>query len=216
MVRMAQDFTLRLPLIDGHGNFGSLDDGPAAPRYTEARLAAAGPGADGQPRRRRRGLRPQLRQPADAARGAAGGVPEPAGQRRQRHRRGHGHQHGPAQPRRGHRRRPAPDRQPGRHPRRPDGVSCPGPDLPTGGRIVGLDGHPRRLRDRPRLLQDPRQGGGRTAHRPPDRAGGHRTAVHGGSGKGHREDQGRASTPRSCRASPTSWTSPTASTACGW
>lgn len=41
MVRMAQDFSLRLPLIDGHGNFGSLDDGPAAPRYTEARMAAA-------------------------------------------------------------------------------------------------------------------------------------------------------------------------------
>ncbi|HEY1157715.1 MAG TPA: DNA topoisomerase IV subunit A [Arthrobacter sp.] len=41
MVRMAQDFSLRLPLSDGHGNFGSLDDGPAAPRYTEARLAAA-------------------------------------------------------------------------------------------------------------------------------------------------------------------------------
>ncbi|WP_018134396.1 DNA gyrase/topoisomerase IV subunit A [Acaricomes phytoseiuli] len=40
MVRMAQDFSLRLPLIDGHGNFGSLDAGPAAPRYTEARLAA--------------------------------------------------------------------------------------------------------------------------------------------------------------------------------
>ncbi|MBW4094080.1 MAG: DNA topoisomerase IV subunit A [Acidobacteria bacterium] len=41
MVRMAQSFSLRLPLIDGHGNFGSLDDGPAAPRYTEARLAAS-------------------------------------------------------------------------------------------------------------------------------------------------------------------------------
>jgi DNA gyrase subunit A len=41
MVRMAQAFTLRVPLIDGHGNFGSLDDGPAAPRYTEARLAAS-------------------------------------------------------------------------------------------------------------------------------------------------------------------------------
>ena len=32
MVRLAQDFILRVPLIDGHGNFGSLDDGPAAPR----------------------------------------------------------------------------------------------------------------------------------------------------------------------------------------
>ncbi|MFT6534153.1 MAG: DNA gyrase subunit A [Alpinimonas sp.] len=41
LVRMAQDFSLRLPLIDGHGNFGSLDDGPAASRYTEARLAGA-------------------------------------------------------------------------------------------------------------------------------------------------------------------------------
>ena len=41
MVRLAQDFNLRVPLIDGHGNFGSLDDGPAASRYTEARLSAA-------------------------------------------------------------------------------------------------------------------------------------------------------------------------------
>lgn len=40
LVRLAQPFTMRLPLVDGHGNFGSLDDGPAAPRYTEARLAA--------------------------------------------------------------------------------------------------------------------------------------------------------------------------------
>ncbi len=40
LVRMAQDFTLRYPLVDGHGNFGSLDpDPPAAYRYTEARLA---------------------------------------------------------------------------------------------------------------------------------------------------------------------------------
>ncbi len=41
LVRLAQDFSLRLPLIDGHGNFGSLDDGPAAARYTEARLSAS-------------------------------------------------------------------------------------------------------------------------------------------------------------------------------
>ncbi|WP_167202198.1 DNA topoisomerase (ATP-hydrolyzing) subunit A [Actinomyces respiraculi] len=40
LVRLAQPFTMRLPLVDGHGNFGSLDDGPAAPRYTEARLAS--------------------------------------------------------------------------------------------------------------------------------------------------------------------------------
>ena len=41
LVRMSQSFTMRMPLVDGHGNFGSLDDGPAAARYTEARLAAA-------------------------------------------------------------------------------------------------------------------------------------------------------------------------------
>jgi DNA gyrase subunit A len=39
MVRLAQDFSLNVPLIDGHGNFGSPDDGPAAARYTEARLS---------------------------------------------------------------------------------------------------------------------------------------------------------------------------------
>ena len=42
MVRMAQDFSLRQPLIDGHGNFGSVDgDSPAAMRYTESRLQKA-------------------------------------------------------------------------------------------------------------------------------------------------------------------------------
>ncbi|WP_195214925.1 DNA gyrase/topoisomerase IV subunit A [Bifidobacterium breve] len=48
MVRLAQPFAMRLPLVDGHGNFGSLDDGSAASRYTEARLgpAALGMNAD--------------------------------------------------------------------------------------------------------------------------------------------------------------------------
>ena len=42
LVRLSQDFSVRLPLVDGHGNFGSRDDGPAAARYTECRLDAAG------------------------------------------------------------------------------------------------------------------------------------------------------------------------------
>ena len=43
MVRMAQDFNFRYPLVDGHGNFGSIDgDPPAAQRYTEARLSPVG------------------------------------------------------------------------------------------------------------------------------------------------------------------------------
>src|SRR3984885_12855055 len=43
LARLAQPWTMRLPLVDGHGNFGSLggDSGPAAMRYTEARLTAA-------------------------------------------------------------------------------------------------------------------------------------------------------------------------------
>lgn len=42
MVRLAQDFNMRVPLVDGHGNFGSIDgDPPAAYRYTEARLTRA-------------------------------------------------------------------------------------------------------------------------------------------------------------------------------
>jgi DNA gyrase subunit A len=40
LVRMVQPWALRVPLVDGHGNFGSPDDGPAAMRYTECRMAA--------------------------------------------------------------------------------------------------------------------------------------------------------------------------------
>ncbi|MGI3784822.1 MAG: DNA topoisomerase (ATP-hydrolyzing), partial [Janthinobacterium lividum] len=41
LVRVAQPWSMRLRLVDGHGNFGSLDDGPAAMRYTECRMAPA-------------------------------------------------------------------------------------------------------------------------------------------------------------------------------
>src|SRR5690606_13613258 len=42
LVRLSQSFSMRVPLVDGHGNFGSLggDDAPAAMRYTESRLTA--------------------------------------------------------------------------------------------------------------------------------------------------------------------------------
>ncbi len=57
LVRMAQDFSMRLPLIDGQGNFGSVDgDPPAAMRYTESRLAQGGDGAARRPRQRHRQL----------------------------------------------------------------------------------------------------------------------------------------------------------------
>src|SRR4030081_3345750 len=45
LVRLAQDFSMRNPLVDGQGNFGSIDDDPAAAmRYTEARLSRIAPG----------------------------------------------------------------------------------------------------------------------------------------------------------------------------
>src|SRR3954452_9112292 len=41
LVRMAQPWSMRVPFVDGHGNFGSADDPPAAMRYTECRMAPA-------------------------------------------------------------------------------------------------------------------------------------------------------------------------------
>ena len=130
LVRLAQSFSLRVPLVDGHGNFGSLDDGPAAPALHRGAARAGGARADGEPRRGRRRLHPELRRPVPAARGAAGGVPEPARQRRDRHRGRHGDEHGAAQPHRGRRRRDPPARAPRRHASTSSWISCPAPTSP--------------------------------------------------------------------------------------
>ena len=113
IVRMAQDFSMRHMLVDGQGNFGSVDgDNAAAMRYTEIRLAKIahemladidketvdfGPNYDGSEKE-------PLVLPSQAA--------EPAGQRLGRHRGRHGDQHPAAQPERGRRRLPAPAAQP--------------------------------------------------------------------------------------------------------
>ena len=150
LVRMAQPFSLRHPLIDFHGNYGSPDFGPAAERYTECRLHPLAmqlladidedtvdmvPNYDGTHR---------------GAGRPAGAVPEPARQRQPGHRRRHGHEHPAAQPRRGHRRHDPPDRPPRRHARRPDAVRQ-GPGLPDRRQ------HPRPGRDHRRLPHRPRQ-----------------------------------------------------------
>ena len=105
LVRMAQPWSMRLPMIDGHGNFGSPDDSPAAMRYTECRMAPAAVAmtasidedtVDFKPNYDSREIEPTR---------AAGGDPQPARQRRHRHRGRHGHQHRAAQPGRGRRRR---------------------------------------------------------------------------------------------------------------
>ena len=79
-------------------------------------------GDDGRPRRRHRRLPAQLRRQGRRADRAAGRVPEPAGQRRLRHRGRHGHELRPAQPGRGGPGAAAPDQAPEGQPRRPDAV----------------------------------------------------------------------------------------------
>ena len=62
LVRMAQPFSLRYPLVDGQGNFGSVDgDPPAAMRYTEVPAGRNRRGAAGRHRQGHRRFRPQLR-----------------------------------------------------------------------------------------------------------------------------------------------------------
>ena len=125
LVRMAQDFSMRLPLIDGQGNFGSVDgDAPAAMRYTEVRLERVAGSlvddldkdtVDFQPNYDDSEREPVVL-PAQ--------LPQPPGQRRRRHRRRHGDQHPAAQSRRGDRCLRGADRQSRPLDRRPDRASC--------------------------------------------------------------------------------------------
>ena len=114
LVRMAQDFSMRMPLIDGHGNFGSVDnDPPAAMRYTESRLQALTTDS----------LLEDIESEtvdfvdnfdgiAAGTHGDAGAHPPAAAQRLHRHRRGDGHQHPSPQPHRADRWPAGPDRRP--------------------------------------------------------------------------------------------------------
>ena len=117
LVRMAQDFSMRVPLIDGQGNFGSVDgDPPAAMRYTEARLAKVAHSL----------LEDIDKDTVDFRDNYDGSEREPVvlparfpnllvnGARR--HRRRHGDQHPAAQSRRGDRRHHGADRRSGARP----------------------------------------------------------------------------------------------------
>ena len=150
LVRMAQEFSMRAPLVDGQGNFGSIDDDPAAAmRYTEARLAPIA-------REMLRDLdadtvdfQPNYDGNENGADGPAGALPEPARQRLERHRRRHGDEHPAAQPARDDRRHDRLHRRPGHRHRRPD-AAHEGPGLPDRRRDPRPHRHPRRVRDRPR------------------------------------------------------------------
>ncbi len=132
LVRMGQPFTLRYPLVDGQGNFGSLDgDPPAAMRYTEARLSAVGAEMLADLDQDTVDLDRQLRQHARRALRPALAHTQPAGQRRQRHRRRHVHQHPAAQPARAVRRHDARCWTTRTSPSARSWTSCPGRTSPT-------------------------------------------------------------------------------------
>ena len=141
MVRLAQDFNIRCPLVDGQGNFGSVDgDGAAAMRYTEARMAKLTmhllddidkDTVDFYPNFDETLMQPAVlpsRFPNLLVNGSSGiavgmatNIP-------------------PHNLRRGHRRRGLHDRQPRMHRGGPDAVHIKGPDFPTGGIILGRSG----------------------------------------------------------------------------
>ena len=82
LVRLAQDFSMRYPLVDGQGNFGSVDgDAPAAMRYTEARLTGDRRRDARRHRQGDRRLRGQLRRHPAPADGPAVEAAEPPRQR---------------------------------------------------------------------------------------------------------------------------------------
>ena len=110
MARLAQDFNVRYPLVDGQGNFGNIDgDNPAAARYTEARMTAAAEALLEGLDENAVDFRDNYDGTPDRAGRAARALPEPAGQRVERHRGRHGDQHPAAQHRTSCRRLPAPD-----------------------------------------------------------------------------------------------------------
>ena len=192
IVRMAQDFSMREPLVDGQGNFGSVDgDAAAAMRYTEIRLTAPRRGA--ARRRHRQGdrrLDAQLRRVPLGADRPAVEVPEPPRERRRGDRRRHGDEDPAAQPRRGVRRGDPPPREPERRARR-------APPRPAGPRLPDGRHHPRPAGDR-RGLPDAAAASSRCAGGPRSRRSTkgrprvdrrHRDPLPGEQGAPHRADR---------------------------
>ena len=103
MVRLAQDFSMRYLLVDGHGNFGSVDgDPPAAYRYTEARLSKISNEMLRDIDKDTVDWDPNFDETRKEPRVLALPLPQPAGQRFLRHRCRHGDQHSAPQLSGGH------------------------------------------------------------------------------------------------------------------
>ena len=211
MVRLAQDFSLRYPLVDGQGNFGNVDgDNAAAMRYTEARLTAAAGELMAGLDEGTVAFKPDLQWRGGGARGLPRPVPQSARQRRRRHRGRHGDLDPAAQCRRDHRRRHPSDR---RTPGADDAelmAHVTGPDFPTGGKVVdGPDAIAAGLCDRARQLPGPRALGDREGAAGLVDGGGQRNPVPGRQGQADRADRPAHRRQASCRSSPTSATNPT-------
>ena len=100
LVRMAQPFSLRYPLVDGSGNFGSLDgDSAAAMRYTECRLARISDEMLTEIEQDTVTFRPNYDGTREEPVVLPARIPNLLDERRDRHRRRHGDQHPAAQPR---------------------------------------------------------------------------------------------------------------------
>jgi DNA gyrase subunit A len=101
LVRLAQDFSLRVPMVQGQGNFGSIDgDPPAAMRYTEARLAEVAEAMLRDIKKETVDFGPNYDDFYDRADGSAGRHTKSPGERRQRYRCRNGDQYAAPQPRR--------------------------------------------------------------------------------------------------------------------
>ena len=175
MVRLAQDFSMRYMLVDGHGNFGSIDGDPPGrlPVHREPRMNKLSVEMLQDIDKETVDFQPELRRPPERAHGAAQPFPQPPGQRLHGHCRGHGHQHPAPQHGRGHRRHVLPHRQPRGHSGGADGAhqgprtsppealswaaAASGPPTPPAG-AASPCGHGRRSRrrkDRPRRSSSP-------------------------------------------------------------
>ena len=213
LVRMAQPWAMRIPLIDGHGNFGSPDDPPAAMRYSECRMAPAATPmtadidedtVDFKPNYDSRELEPVVLPAA---------FPQPAGERRQRDRGRDGDEHGPPQPGRGRPGTALPRRPPGCLPRRPHALH-PRPRPADRRQDHRARRHPRRLRDGAWRVPDAGERPNRDGGPPAQGHRGDRDAVRRRHGAGRRADQDPRPVEEARRASRVSRTSPTPRRAC--
>ncbi len=214
LTKLGQDFSRNITLVDPHGNFGSLDDPPAAYRYTECRLSEAANEMLGEIDEDTVDIRPTFdgervepsylpaRLPNLLVNGTSG-IAVGMATNMARHNLAEVHE---AIKLVMTKRRPKPT---------VDELMAvlPGPDLPSGGVIVD-DGLARRLRDGTRQLPDPRLGRDRGPHPLTPGARRDRAALPGRPGAGRDPHPGTDPRRRSCRWSPTSRTPRTATPVC--